>query len=153
MNAATQPEQGAIARDAVLSVREMRKLYGRSVVVDGLSFEIRRGECYGLLGPNGAGKTTTLRCCLGLTDPDGGEITLLDQPVPLRAREARVRVGVVPQMDNLDPDFTVTENLLIYGRYFGLRDETIRWRGRSSMIPISFSWTSRPPGSIPRHAT
>jgi len=128
MNAATQPEQGAIARNPVLRVRELRKVYGRGVVVDRFSFEIRRGECYGLLGPNGAGKTTTLRCCLGLTDPDGGEILLLEQPVPLRAREARVRVGVVPQMDNLDPDFTVTENLLIYGRYFGLRDDTIRMR-------------------------
>jgi len=112
----------------VLSVRDLRKLYGGGAVVDGFSFEIRRGECYGLLGPNGAGKTTTLRCCLGLTDPDGGEIHLLDEPVPLRAREARVRVGLVPQIDNLDPDFTVTENLLIYGRYFGLRDQVIRAR-------------------------
>jgi lipooligosaccharide transport system ATP-binding protein len=126
MNAVTQCEQGAVAHGAALTVRDLRKFYGGNAVVDGLSFEIRRGECYGLLGPNGAGKTTTLRCCLGLTNPDGGEIRLLDEPVPARAREARVRVGVVPQMDNLDPDFTVTENLLIYGRYFGLRDEAIR---------------------------
>jgi lipooligosaccharide transport system ATP-binding protein len=72
------------------------------------------------LGPNGAGKTTTLRCCLGLIDPDGGTIEMVGVPVPGSAREARVRVGVVPQMDNLDPDFTVRENLLIYGSYFGL---------------------------------
>ena len=83
-------------------------------------FEIRRGECFGLLGPNGAGKTTTLRCCLGLIDPDGGTIEMVGEPVPQAAREARMRVGVVPQMDNLDPDFTVTENLLVYGRYFGI---------------------------------
>ena len=85
-----------------------------------------RGECFGLLGPNGAGKTTTLRCCLGLTAPDAGDIVLAGEPVPLRAREARAKIGVVPQFDNLDPDFTAAENLLVYGRYFGLRDAEIR---------------------------
>jgi lipooligosaccharide transport system ATP-binding protein len=74
-----------------------------------------------LLGPNGAGKTTTLRLCLGLSDPDAGVITMLGYPIPARARQARSRIGVVPQVDNLDPDFTVRENLLVYGRYFGLR--------------------------------
>jgi len=107
-------------RDVVLRVDELRKRYGENEVVRGLTFEIRRGDCFGLLGPNGAGKTTTLRCCLGLIDPDGGTIEMVGQPVPKAAREARIRVGVVPQMDNLDPDFTVTENLRIYGGYFGL---------------------------------
>ncbi len=128
MNAVTDAERAALARDAVLAVRDLRKRYGNAMVVDGLEFEIRRGECYGLLGPNGAGKTTTLRLCLGLTDPDGGEIRLLSEPVPRRARRARLRVGVVPQADNLDPDFTVAENLQVYGRYFGLRDDAIRAR-------------------------
>ncbi|PKO83419.1 MAG: nodulation factor ABC transporter ATP-binding protein NodI [Betaproteobacteria bacterium HGW-Betaproteobacteria-11] len=105
-----------------LRVHALRKSYGQREVVAGLSFALRRGECYGLLGPNGAGKTTTLRCCLGLTAPDEGVIELLGLPVPQRAREARMQVGVVPQFDNLDPDFTVAENLLVYGRYFGLRD-------------------------------
>jgi len=114
--------------EVVLRVHELRKVYGGAAVVDGFSFTIRRGECYALLGPNGAGKTTTLRCCLGLTDPDGGEIELLGEPIPQRAREARVRIGVVPQLDNLDPDFSVAENLLVYGRYFGLPDRTIRER-------------------------
>jgi len=106
--------------DVVLRVAGLRKRYGDNEVVRGLDFEIRRGECFGLLGPNGAGKTTTLRCCLGLIDPDGGTIEVLDLPVPQAARTARIRVGVVPQVDNLDPDFTVTENLEIYGRYFGI---------------------------------
>ncbi|KIF80293.1 ATP-binding cassette domain-containing protein [Noviherbaspirillum autotrophicum] len=113
----------------ILSVVNLRKSYGngasRHTVVDGLSFELRRGECYGLLGPNGAGKTTTLRLCLGLTAPDGGEISLVGQRVPDQARSARLRVGVVPQADNLDPDFTVAENLLVFGRYFGARDDEI----------------------------
>jgi len=106
----------------VLSVTGLRKSYGDNEVVRGLDFAIGRGECFGLLGPNGAGKTTTLRCCLGLTDPNAGAITLVGEPVPKAAREARVRVGVVPQMDNLDPDFTVVENLRIYGRYFRVPD-------------------------------
>jgi len=113
---------------ALLDVRELRKSYDRNEVVRGVSLSLRQGECHGLLGPNGAGKTTTLRLCLGLTDPDGGEITLLGMPVPRAAREARIRLGVVPQVDNIDPDFTVSENLLVYGRYFGMADAAIRER-------------------------
>jgi lipooligosaccharide transport system ATP-binding protein len=112
----------------VLSVSGLRKSYGNQEVVRGLDFAIRRGECFGLLGPNGAGKTTTLRCCLGLIDPNAGTITLVGEPVPKAAREARVRVGVVPQMDNIDPDFTVAENLIIYGRYFRMPDALINER-------------------------
>ncbi len=106
--------------DAVLRVDGLRKSYGNLEVVRGLTFDIQRGECFALLGPNGAGKTTTLRCCLGLIEPDGGTIEMVGEPVPQAARRARIRVGIVPQMDNLDPDFTVTENLRVYGRYFGL---------------------------------
>jgi len=118
-------QRDAVPSDFVLAVNGLRKRYGGHEVVRGLSFAIRRGECFGLLGPNGAGKTTTLRCCLGLIDPDGGTIEMVGEPVPQAAREARVRVGVVPQMDNLDPDFTVVENLVIYGRYFALDRATL----------------------------
>ncbi len=117
---------GPVQRDApVLRVESLRKRYGDLEVVRGLSFAIGRGECFALLGPNGAGKTTTLKCCLGLIDPDGGAIELVGEPVPKAAREARIRVGVVPQMDNLDPDFTVRENLVIYGRYFRIRSHVL----------------------------
>ena len=119
------PGRGRDGRERVLAVSGLVKRYGKQEVVRGLSFDIVRGECFGLLGPNGAGKTTTLRCCLGLVDPDGGTIELVGEPVPKAAREARVRVGVVPQMDNLDPDFTVTENLVVYGRYFGIDRATL----------------------------
>ncbi|HET7031918.1 MAG TPA: ATP-binding cassette domain-containing protein [Casimicrobiaceae bacterium] len=112
----------------MLAVSGLRKFYGNNEVVRGLSFEIRRGECFGLLGPNGAGKTTTLRCCLGLIDPDFGTIEMVGEPVPRAARVARIRVGVVPQQDNLDPDFTVTENLQVYGRYFGIDRATLSAR-------------------------
>jgi lipooligosaccharide transport system ATP-binding protein len=113
---------------APLAASGLRKSYGTTEVVGGLDFTLRRGECFGLLGPNGAGKTTTLRLCLGLTEPDAGSITALGETVPARAREARQRIGVVPQFDNLDPDFTIEENLLIFGRYFGLREADIRAR-------------------------
>ncbi len=113
---------------AVIRASGLQKSYGGQRVVDGLDLAIRKGECFGLLGPNGAGKTTTLRMLLGLIEPDGGQATLLDLPVPQAAREARIRVGVVPQMDNLDPDFSVAENLLVYGRYFGLSDSEIEAR-------------------------
>jgi lipooligosaccharide transport system ATP-binding protein len=112
----------------VLRVTGLRKRYGGTEVVAGTNLAIARGECFGLLGPNGAGKTTTLRLCLGLVDPDGGTIELMGRSVPAEARAARERVGVVPQHDNIDPDFTVAENLLVYGRYFGIADAAIRSR-------------------------
>ena len=111
-----------------LETRGLRKSYGGEEVVCGVDLAVAQGECFGLLGPNGAGKTTTLKLCLGLIDPDSGAIRLLGHQVPEQAREARARVGVVPQFDNLDPDFTVAENLVVYGRYFGLRDGEIEAR-------------------------
>ena len=103
-----------------LRIRHLGKRYGASAVVDGLDLELAPGRCHGLLGPNGAGKTTTLRLALGLIEADAGEIELMGHPMPQEGGLARARVGVVPQADSLDPDFTVRENLLTYGRYFGL---------------------------------
>ena len=114
--------------EPVLRVSNLRKAYGANEVVRGISFAIERGECFGLLGPNGAGKTTTLRLCLGLLEPDGGEITLTGRRLPAEGRAARGSVGIVPQFDNLDPDFTVEENLVVYARYFGMREREIRPR-------------------------
>ncbi len=111
-----------------LVVEGLRKRYGELEVVAGIGCRLRAGECFGLLGPNGAGKTTTLRAVLGLTRADAGSISLTGIEVPGRARQARQQVGIVAQVDNLDPDFTATENLLIYGRYFGLKDAAIRAR-------------------------
>ena len=109
-------------------MRALRKSYDGAEVVSGIDLSVAPGECFGLLGPNGAGKTTTLKLCLGLIEPDAGEIQLLGEPVPRRAREARAGVGVVPQFDNLDPDFTVAENLTVYSRYFGIPEEQSKQR-------------------------
>ena len=111
-----------------LIVSGLRKSYDGKEVVSGIDFTAPRGTCFGLLGPNGAGKTTTLRCCLGLTQSEAGNIRLCGLPIPTQADAARKRVGVVPQFDNIDPDFTVAENLLVYGRYFGIKDTLIRAR-------------------------
>ncbi|MCX7203737.1 MAG: ATP-binding cassette domain-containing protein [Burkholderiales bacterium] len=112
----------------VLAVHGLVKTFGSHRAVDGVTFEVAPGECFGLLGPNGAGKSTTLKLALGLMEPDAGRIDLLGEPVPARAREARQKVGVVPQNDPLDPDFTVAENLLVFGRYFGQPDAITRSR-------------------------
>ena len=109
-----------------LTVELLRKSYDAQEVVKGISFSVAAGECFGLLGPNGAGKTTTLRCCLGHVQPDSGAIRLSELEIPRDARTARARVGVVAQFDNLDVHFTVAENLIVYGRYFGLKQRECR---------------------------
>ncbi|WP_065756035.1 nodulation factor ABC transporter ATP-binding protein NodI [Bradyrhizobium paxllaeri] len=98
----------------------VRKSYGDKIVVNGLSLAVASGECFGLLGPNGAGKSTIARMVLGMVAPDAGKMTVLGEPVPARARLARARIGVVPQFDNLELEFTVRENLLVFGRYFNM---------------------------------
>lgn len=104
----------------VVKARRLRKVYGGQAVVDDIDLDVRRGHCFGLLGPNGAGKTTTLRMLLGLTPPDGGELEVLGYDIPRQARRMHARMGLVPQSDNLDPDFSVAHNLLTYARYFGI---------------------------------
>lgn len=117
-----------VTEGPVVQARHLVKRYGSATVVNGVDLEIAPGECFGLLGPNGAGKTTTLRMLMGLVPPTEGRIRVLGLPVPERSREMRQRVGVVPQQDNLDPDFTVRENLATYGSYFGLRRADIQGR-------------------------
>ena len=112
----------------LFEAHRLTKRYGDSTVVDDLSFDIAPGECLGVIGPNGAGKTTTIRMCLGLTAPDEGRIHALGGQMPEDALAIKAQLGVVSQMDTLDPDFSCEENLLVYGRYFGLKDAQIRER-------------------------
>ncbi len=119
-----QPNQNK----ALFSAKGLVKRYGSSTVVDDLSFDIAPGECLGVIGPNGAGKTTTIRMCLGLTAPDAGSITAFDLPMPKEALAIKALMGVVNQNDTLDPDFSCAENLLVYGRYFGMKTADIKAR-------------------------
>jgi len=106
--------------DPIISARRLDKRYGDFHAVQGIDFDVPRGRCFGFLGPNGAGKTTTLRMLLGLTPMSGGSLSVFGLPMPAEARAVRARTGVVPQADNLDPDFSVAENLAIYASYFGI---------------------------------
>ncbi|EJC80742.1 ATP-binding ABC transporter family nodulation protein NodI [Rhizobium leguminosarum bv. trifolii WSM2297] len=121
---AIAPRIGSISSLAIELVG-VSKSYQRKVVVDQLSFKIASGECFGLLGPNGAGKSTISRMILGMTSPDAGNISVLGMQVPGQARSARARIGVVSQFDNLDMEFTVRENLFVYGRYFRMKAREI----------------------------
>jgi lipooligosaccharide transport system ATP-binding protein len=113
---------------SLFSVQHLRKRYGETDVVRDLSFSIAPGECLGVIGPNGAGKTTTIRMCLGLTVPDAGSIEAFGMQMPKDELRIKAHLGVVTQLDTLDPDFNCEENLLVYGRYFGLKDALIRAR-------------------------
>jgi lipooligosaccharide transport system ATP-binding protein len=113
---------------SVVQITGLRKQYNGREVVRGIDLNVSAGRCFGLLGPNGAGKTTTLRLLLGQSPVSGGEIRVFGLPIPQAGRAVRARTGVVPQADNLDPDFTVAENLRVYGRYFGIRLATLATR-------------------------
>jgi lipooligosaccharide transport system ATP-binding protein len=114
--------------EPLFAAHHLTKRYGNTTVVDQLSFEIAPGECLGVIGPNGAGKTTTIRMCLGLTEPDAGEIRALGLRMPRDALAIKAQLGVVSQFDSLDPDFSCAENLQVYGRYFGMAEQAIRAR-------------------------
>ena len=112
----------------IVRAEGLTKYYGRLCVVDRISFTIGRGEFCGILGPNGAGKTTTLKMLVGHAPLSGGSLTVMGHAIPREARTMRRKIGIVPQSDTLDPDFTVVENLSVYGRYFGLPGREIKAR-------------------------
>ncbi len=117
----------------MFDVRSLTKRYSDNTAVDELSFHIAPGECLGVIGPNGAGKTTTIRMCLGQTAPDAGSIHYQARDgarlaMPQDALAIKAELGVVSQFDTLDPDFDCSENLIVYGRYFGLRKADITAR-------------------------
>jgi ABC-2 type transport system ATP-binding protein len=107
------------AKDAVIDVVDVRKAYGDVKAVDGVSFNVAKGEIFGLLGPNGAGKTTTMEMIEGLHAPDSGEIHVLGLDVRRSAREIKARVGVQLQTAALYPQLTVTELLRLFSSFYG----------------------------------
>jgi lipooligosaccharide transport system ATP-binding protein len=112
----------------LIRARGLVKRFGNFTAVDGIDFELSRGEAFGFLGPNGAGKSSTMRMIGCVSPPTAGELTILGLDPVADGAAIRARLGVVPQEDTLDLELTVQENLLIYGRYFGLPREVIRER-------------------------
>ncbi|WP_026533163.1 ABC transporter ATP-binding protein [Arthrobacter sp. H41] len=104
----------------VISARDLSKHYGEFRAVDGISFEVPAGESFGLLGPNGAGKSTTMRMIGGVSQRTSGDLAILGLDPEQHGPEVRAHLGVVPQQDNLDEELRVRDNLIVYGRYFGL---------------------------------
>jgi lipooligosaccharide transport system ATP-binding protein len=113
---------------AVVVAQGLTKYFGERAAVQGVDFAIPAGGCFGFLGPNGAGKTTTLRMILGQSPMSAGTLTVFGLPVDREGPAIRRRMGVVPQADNTDPDFTVAENLRMYARYFGLAPAAVQGR-------------------------
>jgi lipooligosaccharide transport system ATP-binding protein len=113
---------------AVISARDLRKEFGGFVAVDGIDFDVEQGESFGFLGPNGAGKTSTMRM-IGCVSPiTAGHLRIFDLDPAHDGSAIRARMGVVPQADQLDPELTVMENLVIYGRYFDISRRESRER-------------------------
>ena len=105
---------------SVIQARALVKSYGELNAVDGIDFDVAPGESFGLLGPNGAGKSTTMRMIGGTSLRTSGTLTVLGMDPETRGPEVRANLGVIPQQDNLDSELRCRENLITYGRYFGL---------------------------------
>lgn len=104
----------------IVTARSLTKDYGSLRALDAVDFEITRGECFGFLGPNGAGKTTVMRIIYCFMPPMSGEVRVFGLDVTKNPSRIKARIGVMPQEDNLDPDLTVFENLIVYARYFDI---------------------------------
>src|SRR5437667_2149990 len=116
------------AHPALVHARALVKRFDDLVAVDGVDFDVQRGEAFGFLGPNGAGKTSTMRMIGCVSPPSSGTLRILGLDPVTNGAEIRARLGVVPQQDTLDFELTVRENVIIYGRYFGLRRSELRRR-------------------------
>src|SRR5437867_1156963 len=110
----------AAAQLPLVHARGLVKRFGGLVAVDGVDFDVERGESFGFLGPNGAGKTSTMRMIGCVSPPSGGTLSILGLDPVTNGADIRARLGVVPQQDTLDMELSVRENIIIYGRYFGL---------------------------------
>ncbi len=104
----------------IITTKGLTKYYGDLKAVDNIDFEIAKGECFGFLGPNGAGKTTVMGIIYCFMPPSAGDVKVFGMDVNKNPGEIKARIGVMPQEDNLDPDFSVLENLIVYARYFDI---------------------------------
>ena len=113
---------------ALIRARGLTKVFGARTAVDGIDFEVRDGEFFGFLGPNGAGKTTTMRMIAGVSPRTSGALEIFGKDPDLHGSEIRGQIGVVHQQETLDMELTVRENLLVFGRFFGMDRPSIATR-------------------------
>ena len=125
--------------DFIIKAENLKKSFNGEFVVKGINLQVPFGGCFGLLGPNGAGKTTTLRMILGQSPVTGGNLEVLGLNVPTHARQIRRDIGIVPQLDNLDSDFTVAENMKVYAGYFNLKGPALQRRIRELLNFVELS--------------
>jgi len=111
--------------EALVSARSLTKRFGEFTAVDSIDFDVHAGESFGFLGPNGAGKSSTMKMIGAVSPVTGGTLSVLGRDPATEGPLIRARLGVVPQEDNLDEELSVYENLLIYGRYFGMSRDVI----------------------------
>jgi lipooligosaccharide transport system ATP-binding protein len=116
--------------NAVIQAEALRKTFGELVAVDNLSFSIASGECFGILGPNGAGKTSTIRMAYGFSPLTAGTLSVFGLDITKQPRAVKARIGVCQQENNLDPELTVLQNLLVFARYFDIPAHEAERRSR-----------------------
>jgi lipooligosaccharide transport system ATP-binding protein len=121
------------SKEVLIEAHGLTKKFGDFTAVDHIDFEVYKGECVGFLGPNGAGKTTTVRMMYCFLLPTSGELNVAGKSVHMQCREIKAVVGVAPQEDNLDPDFTVTKNLTVYSRYFDIPKDEAKKRAEQQL--------------------
>ena len=121
------------AREVLIEAHALTKKYNGFAAVDSIDFKVYKGECVGFLGPNGAGKTTTVRMIYCFLPVTAGELKVAGLSVRTQSREIKAMVGVAPQEDNLDPDFTVFKNLTVYSRYFDIPKEEAAKRANTQL--------------------
>ncbi|NYT11803.1 MAG: ATP-binding cassette domain-containing protein [Methanomassiliicoccales archaeon] len=117
----------------VISARGLTKRYNSFTAVDDISFDIEEGICFGFLGPNGAGKTTAMKMIHCVSPVTKGKLNVLGMDVNSRPREIKALIGVASQEDNLDPDFTVFQNLIVYARYYDIEKELAKKRAEEQL--------------------
>ena len=127
---------------SIIRAKGLTKRFGDLVAVAGIDFDIQEGECFGFLGPNGAGKTSTIRMIYGASPVTAGEVWVNGKDVRRCPREIKAAVGVVPQENNLDPDLSVIQNLLVYARYFSIPGAIARDRARE-VLELLQLWDRR----------
>src|SRR5919109_223862 len=135
---------GAAMELPLVHARRLGKRFGALVAVDGIDFDVQRGEAFGFLGPNGAGKTSTMRMIGCVSPPTDGTLRILGLDPLTHGAEIRARLGVVPQQDTLDFELTVRENVIIYGRYFGLPRAEPLSGGMKRRLTIARSLVNEP---------